>query len=81
MNFKKKASSNPGEEKQLFHPESEKVVEIGLERLRPFKNHPFFLPLIMSIFRKQKREQPVWQSLRIFLKRGKSAWINFIRML
>ena len=39
MNCKKNASSNPGEEKQLFHPESEKVVEIGLERLRPFKNH------------------------------------------
>ena len=36
MNCKKNASSNPGEEKQLFHPESEKVVEIGLERLRPF---------------------------------------------
>ena len=41
MNCKKNANSNPGEEKQLFHPESEKVVEIGLERLRPFKNHPF----------------------------------------
>ncbi len=41
MNCKKNASSNPCEEKQLFHPESEKVVEIGLERLRPFKNHPF----------------------------------------
>ena len=39
MNCKKNASSNPGEEKQLFHPESEKVVEIGMERLRPFKNH------------------------------------------
>lgn len=36
MNCKKNANSNPGEEKQLFHPESEKVVEIGLERLRPF---------------------------------------------
>lgn len=41
MNCKKNANSNPGEEGQLFHPESEKVVEIGLERLRPFKNHPF----------------------------------------
>ena len=41
MTCKKNANSNPGEEKQLFHPESEKVVEIGLERLRPFKNHPF----------------------------------------
>ena len=41
MNCKKNANSNPGEESQLFHPESEKVVEIGLERLRPFKNHPF----------------------------------------
>ena len=41
MNCKKNANSNPGEEKQLFHPESEKVVEIGLERLRSFKNHPF----------------------------------------
>ena len=41
MNCKKNANSNPGEERQLFHPESEKVVEIGLERLRPFKNHPF----------------------------------------
>ena len=36
MNCKKNASSNPGEEKQLFHPGVEKVVEIGLERLRPF---------------------------------------------
>ena len=41
MNCKKNANSNLGEERQLFHPESEKVVEIGLERLRPFKNHPF----------------------------------------
>lgn len=41
MNCKKNANSNPREEKQLFHTESEKVVEIGLERLRPFKNHPF----------------------------------------
>lgn len=41
MNCKKNANSNPGEKRQLFHPESEKVVEIGLERLRPFKNHPF----------------------------------------
>ena len=32
MNCKKNASSNQGEEKQLFHPESEKVVEIGLEQ-------------------------------------------------
>lgn len=41
MNCKKNANSNPDEERQLFHPESEKVVEIGLERLRPFINHPF----------------------------------------
>lgn len=41
MNCKKNASSNPGEEKKLFHPGVEKVVEIGLERLRPFENHPF----------------------------------------
>ena len=41
MNCKKNVSINPGEEKRLFHPESEKVVEIGLERLRPFENHPF----------------------------------------
>ena len=41
MNCKKNANSNPREEKQLFHTESEEVVEIGLERLRPFKNHPF----------------------------------------
>ena len=41
MNCKKNANSNPGEERQLFNPESEKVVEIGLARLRPFKNHPF----------------------------------------
>ena len=32
MNCKKNANSNPGEERQLFHPESEKVVEIGLEQ-------------------------------------------------
>lgn len=41
MNCKKNASGNPGEEKQLFHPGVEKVAEIGLERLRSFKNHPF----------------------------------------
>ena len=41
MNCKKNASSNPGEEKRLFNPGVEKVVEIGLERLRPFENHPF----------------------------------------
>ena len=52
MNCKKNASSKPGEEKQLFHPESEKVVEIGLERLRPFENHPF----------KVKEDEP-WHSL------------------
>lgn len=58
MNRKKNANSNPGEERQLFHPESEKVVEIGLERLRPFKNHPFkvkedeaMAQLIVSIFK------------------------------
>ena len=41
MNCKKNAGSNSGEEKRLFNPEVEKVVEIGLERLRPFENHPF----------------------------------------
>lgn len=41
MNCKKNASSNPGEEKRLFDPGIEKVVEIGIERLRPFENHPF----------------------------------------
>ena len=41
MNCKKNASSNPGEEKRLFNPGVEKVVEIGIERLRPFENHPF----------------------------------------
>ena len=41
MNCKKNASSSPGEEKRLFNPGVEKVVEIGIERLRPFENHPF----------------------------------------
>lgn len=41
MNCKKNANSNPGEEKRLFNLGVEKVVEIGLERLRPFENHPF----------------------------------------
>lgn len=27
--------------KRIINPEVEKVVEIGLERLRPFENHPF----------------------------------------
>lgn len=26
---------------RLLNPEVEKVVEIGIERLRPFVNHPF----------------------------------------
>ena len=34
MNCKKNANSNPGEERQLFHPESEKVVEIGLGAIK-----------------------------------------------
>ena len=41
MNCKKNASGNPSEEKRLFNLGVEKVVEIGLERLRPFENHPF----------------------------------------
>lgn len=34
MNCKKNANSNPREEKQLFHTESEKVVEIGLSYMQ-----------------------------------------------
>lgn len=41
MNCKRNASTDPGNEKRLFNPEVERVVEIGLERLRPFENHPF----------------------------------------
>ena len=31
----------PDDEHRLFDPAVEKVVELGLERLRPFENHPF----------------------------------------
>lgn len=41
MNCKKNAKSRSDDEHQLFDPAVEKVVEIGLERLRPFENHPF----------------------------------------
>ena len=41
MSSKKNAKDGPGEENRLFDPDEEKVVEISLERLRPFENHPF----------------------------------------
>lgn len=41
MNCKKNAKSRSDDEYRLFDPAVEKVVEIGLERLRPFENHPF----------------------------------------
>lgn len=41
MNCKKNAKSRLDDEHRLFNPAVEKVVEIGLERLRPFENHPF----------------------------------------
>ena len=41
MNCKKNAKSRVDDEHRLFNPAVEKVVEIGLERLRPFENHPF----------------------------------------
>ena len=37
---KKNAKSRSDDEHRLFDPAVEKVVEIGLERLRPFENHP-----------------------------------------
>ena len=41
MNCKKNAKSRSDDEHRLFNPAVEKVVEIGLERLRPSENHPF----------------------------------------
>ena len=41
MNCKKNAKSRSDDEHRLFDPAVEKVVEIGLEHLRPFENHPF----------------------------------------
>ena len=41
MNCKKNVKSRTDDEHRLFDPAVEKVVEIGLERLRPFENHPF----------------------------------------
>lgn len=41
MNCKKNAKSRSDDEHRLFNPAVEKVVEIGLEHLRPFENHPF----------------------------------------
>ena len=41
MNCKKNAKSRSDDEHRLFDTAVEKVVELGLERLRPFENHPF----------------------------------------
>ena len=41
MNCKKNAKSRSDDEYRLFDPAVEKAVELGLERLRPFENHPF----------------------------------------
>ena len=41
MNCKKNAKSRSDDEHRLFDLAVEKVVELGLERLRPFENHPF----------------------------------------
>ena len=41
MNCKKNAKSRSDDGHLLFDPAVEKVVELGLERLRPFENHPF----------------------------------------
>ena len=41
MNCKKDENSKLGDEHRLFDLAVEKVVEISLERLRPFENHPF----------------------------------------
>ena len=41
MNCKKNAKSRSDDEHRLFDPAVEKVVELGLERLRPFENNPF----------------------------------------
>ena len=41
MNCKKNAKSRSDDEHRLFDPAVEKVVEISLERLRPFENHSF----------------------------------------
>ena len=54
MNCKKNASSSPGKEKRLFNPGVEKVVEIGIERLRPFENHPF------KVLEDEKMEDLQW---------------------
>ena len=41
MNCKKNAKSRSDDEHRLFDSAVEKVVELGLEHLRPFENHPF----------------------------------------
>ena len=41
MNCKKDENSKSGDEHRLFDPTVEKVVEISLDRLRPFENHSF----------------------------------------
>ena len=41
MNCKKDENSKSGDEHRFFDPAVEKVVEISLNRLRPFENHPF----------------------------------------
>lgn len=41
MNSKRIVYARESGAKRIINPEVEKVVEIGLERLRPFENHPF----------------------------------------
>lgn len=41
MKCKKDENSKSGDEHRLFDPAVEKVVEISLNRRRPFENHPF----------------------------------------
>lgn len=41
MNSQKSEEGKTDEEKRLFNPDYERVIQMGIERLKPFKNHPF----------------------------------------
>ena len=66
MNCKKNAKSRSDDEHRLFDPAVEKVVELGLERLRPFKNHPFkvkedeAMARLMESIERWKSNQDTW---------------------
>ena len=72
MNCKKNAKSRSDDEHRLFDSAVEKVVELGLERLRPFENHPFKVKEDEAMAR-------LMESIERFII-TKKAWICFLEI-